>query len=181
MVRTFISVDLPQEYHESIAEIQSRLKDFNVKLVKPELVHITLKFLGEIEDDRVQEIANSLDNIDCEPFNATIAKVGVFPKPKYPKVVWLGAEGDFKTLHANVESVLKGFNLEEDNRKFSAHATIARVKRLPNQDKNSFLKTLDEIKDIEIGSMWVDTVKLKKSTLTPEGPIYETLHEVKLK
>ena len=140
MVRTFISVDLPQKYHESIAEIQSRLKDFNVKLVNPELVHITLKFLGEIDGDQVQKIAKSLGEINCEPFNATIAKVGVFPKPKYPKVVWLGAEGDFKTLHDNVESVLKGFNFEEDNRNFSAHATIARIKRLPKKDKDSFLK-----------------------------------------
>lgn len=181
MVRMFISVDLPQEYHENIAEIQSRLKDFNVKLVKPELVHITLKFLGEIDDNQIKEIANSLDDINCDPFSSTIAKVGVFPKPKYPKVVWIGAEGDFKKLHDNVESVLKGFNFEKDNRKFSAHATIARVKRLPKKDMDSFLETLEKIKDIEIGSMWVDTVKLKKSTLTPEGPIYETLHEVKLK
>ncbi|MFP4654585.1 MAG: RNA 2',3'-cyclic phosphodiesterase [Methanohalobium sp.] len=181
MVRTFISVDLPQEYHENISEIQSRLKNFNVKLLKPEFVHITLKFLGEIDDDKVQKISNSLDKIDCEPFNATIAKVGVFPKPKYPKVVWLGVEGDFKTLHKNVESLLKGFNFGEDNRKFSAHATIARVKRLPKKEKDLFLETLDEIKDIELGSMWVDTVKLKKSTLTHEGPIYETLHKVKLK
>lgn len=181
MVRAFISVDLPEEYHEKIAEIQSRFRDFKVKLVNPELVHITLKFLGDVEDDQIQEIAKSLDNIDCGPFHATIANIGVFPKPKYPKVVWLGAEGDFKTLHDNVNSILKDFNFKDDNKKFSAHATIARVKHLSKNDKDLFLKTLEELEGIEIGTMWVDTVKLKKSTLTPQGPVYETLHEVKLK
>lgn len=92
----------------------------------------------------------------------------------------MGATGNFKALQENVEDLLKPFKFETDNREFSAHATLARVKFLKKDQKNAFISILREFKDIEIGGMWVNKVHLKKSTLTPEGPIYETLHIVYL-
>jgi 2'-5' RNA ligase len=152
MTRTFVAVDFPQDYVGKIAQIQSKLKDFNIKFVDPNLVHITLKFLGDVNENQIEQIAGALDGINIPSFEAKIENVGVFPKPKYVKVIWLGAEGNFGELHDNVESALK----------------------------EAFLKVLYELKDIEIGTFHVDAIKLKKSTLTPEGPIYETLHEVRL-
>ena len=181
MIRTFIAVDFPQDYVEKIAQIQSKLKNFNVKLVDPKLVHITLKFLGDINENKIEKIAEALDGITIPPFDARIGSVGVFPKLQYVKVVWLGAEGNFEQLHDNVESALKPFKFKKDRRGYTAHATLARVKYIPKEEKEAFLKVLDELKDVEVGTFHVDAIKLKKSTLTPEGPIYETLHESKLK
>ena len=181
MIRTFIAVDLPQDYIEKIANIQSKLRDFNVKLVDPKLVHITLKFLGDVNEKKISPIAEKLDEITTLAFDARIGNVGVFPKLQYVKVVWLGAEGNFEQLHNDVESALKPFKFKKDRRGYTAHATLVRVKYIPKEDKDAFLAVLDELKDVEIGTFNVDAIKLKKSTLTPKGPIYETLHEVRLK
>lgn len=181
MIRTFIAVDFPQDYVKKITHIQSKLKNFNVKLVDPKLVHITLKFLGDVNESKIEHITEALDGITLPSFDASIGSVGVFPKPQYVKVIWLGAEGNFEQLHDNVESALKPFKFKKDRRGYTAHATLARVKYIPKEEKDAFLAVLDELKNVEIGTFNVGSIKLKKSTLTPEGPIYETLHEVKLK
>ena len=176
LIRTFIAVELDPSFREKIRELQDKFSTFDLKFVKPELVHITLKFLGDVDELRIPSTSAALDSILCEPFEARIGELGAFPKPANPRVLWLGATGNFKALHENVEDLLKPFKFESENREFSAHATLARVKFLKKDQKNAFINTLKEFKDIEIGSMWVNKVLLKKSTLTPEGPIYETLH-----
>ena len=180
MIRIFIAVDLPKDYIEKITNIQSKFKHFNVKLVEPDLVHITLKFLGDVNENKIEQIKEALDMINIPSFDARIGNIGVFPKPQYVKVVWLGAEGNFEELHTNVEAALKPLKFKKDRSGYTAHATLARVKNIPKEDKDAFLNVLDELKDIEIGTFHVDSIKLKKSTLTPEGPIYETLYEARL-
>lgn len=169
-------MELDPGFREKIQELQDKFSNFNLKFVKPEVVHITLKFLGDVDESKILSISAALDSILCEPFEAKIGGLGTFPKPANPRVLWLGATGNFEALHENIEELLKPFKFETDNREFSAHATLARVKFLKKDQKNAFINTLKEFKDIEIGSMWVNKVFLKKSTLTPEGPIYETLH-----
>jgi len=173
-------VELDPGFREKIREIQDRFSDFNLKFVNPELVHITLKFLGDVEESRIPLISAALDSILCEPFEARVGGLGTFPKPSNPKVLWLGAVGNFRALHEDVENLLEPFKFEKDNREFTAHATLARVKFLKKDKINAFINTLTELKDIELGSMCVNKVLLKKSTLTPEGPIYETLYTVYL-
>ena len=176
LIRTFIAVELDPGFREKIRDLQDRFADFDLKFVKPELVHITLKFLGDVDESKIPSISAALDSIMCEPFEAKVGGLGTFPKPSNPRVLWLGASGNFKTLHENIEDLMKPFKFETDNKEFSSHATLARVKFLKKDQKNDFITTLRELKYVEIGSMWVNKVLLKKSTLTPEGPIYETLH-----
>ncbi len=178
LIRTFIAVELNPGFTEKIRELQERFSGFDLKFVDPELVHITLKFLGNVEESRVSAISAALDSITCEPFEAKVGGLGVFPKPSNPRVLWLGATGNFRALHDNVENLLEPFKFEKDDREFTAHSTLARVKFLKKEQKNSFINIVKELKDIEIGTMWVNKVLLKKSTLTPKGPIYETLHTV---
>lgn len=180
LIRTFIAVELDPSFREKIRQIQEKFSVFNLKFVNPEIVHITLKFLGDIKEPLVTPIAAALDSILCEPFEAKVEGLGVFPKPSNPKVLWLGAEGNFKTLHDDVETVLKPFKFKEDERGFTAHATLARIKSLDKDQKSAFINVLNELKNIELGSMQVNQVLLKKSTLTSDGPIYETLHTVYL-
>lgn len=180
-MRAFVAVDLPVELHEKIADIQLKFNDFKFKFVDPELVHVTMKFLGEVPEDKISEISNALDAVKFDPFQSHLKGIGVFPKPKFAKVIWLGCEGNFDELYGSIENVLSPFEFERTLHRFSAHATLARVKYLPKKKKAEFLELLDELKDLEIGFMDVKSIKLKKSILTPKGPIYETLHEVSLK
>lgn len=173
-------MELDPSFREKILQIQDRFSEFDLKFVNPEIVHITLKFLGGINESKVCSVAAALDSIMCEPFEAKIEGIGVFPKPSNPKVLWLGATGNFETLHDDVETLLKPFKFKEDERAFTAHATLARVKFLNKGQKSAFINVLNELKNIELGSMQVNKVLLKKSTLTPDGPIYETLHTVYL-
>jgi len=171
-------VELDPGFTEKIRNLQDRFSDFDLKFVDPELVHITLKFLGNVDESIVPSLSAALDSITCEPFEAKVGGLGVFPKPSNPKVLWLGATGSFRALHDGVENLLEPFKFEKDDREFTAHATLARVKSLKKEPKNAFINTVKELKDIEIGTMWVNRVLLKKSTLTPKGPIYETLHTI---
>ncbi|WMW21299.1 RNA 2',3'-cyclic phosphodiesterase [Methanolobus mangrovi] len=180
-MRTFVAVDLPVELHDKIADIQSKFSDFKFKFVDSHIVHITMKFLGDIPDDKIPDISKALDSVKCEPFEAHVKGLGVFPKPKFAKVLWLGCDGNFDKLYDLINSSLSSFDFEHNIHRFSAHATLARVKYLPNKKKEEFLKLLEELADVDIGTMQVDAFKLKKSTLTPHGPVYETLHEVSLK
>ncbi len=173
-------MELDPGFREQIRDVQARFADFPLKFVDPEIVHITLKFLGDVEESKISSLAEALDSMMCEPFEAGIEGVGVFPKPSNPKVVWLGGIGNFKALHGEVEALLEPFKFEKDNREFTAHATLARVKYLKNEQKKAFAAVLKDLKDLKLGSMRVDRIMLKKSTLTPEGPIYETMHTVYL-
>lgn len=177
MIRSFIAVELPDRFLPEIARIGSMLKAPGIKHVEPKLVHITLKFLGDIHEDKIEPIASALSQINCRPFEARIKGIGVFPKPAYIKVIWLGAEGSFDILHDEVERVLSPFKFEKD-RNFSPHATLARVKQLGN--KAAFLETIRKMGEVDLGTMNVESISFKKSTLTPEGPIYETLRGIKL-
>lgn len=180
MIRTFIAVELPESMKELIESIQQEMDVKGLKLVKPELVHLTLKFLGDIPESKVEPISTALSEIHCTPFNARVAGVGVFPNPSYIKVVWLGAQGEFDLLHSEVERVLKEFRFKKDKGKFTAHATLARVKFLDESSKSHMARVLAELQDVDLGEFPVRTITLKKSTLTPKGPIYETLKEIPL-
>ena len=180
MIRTFIAVELPDSIKESIVSIQQEMDLKGLKLVKPELVHLTLKFLGDIPESQVKPISTALSEIHCTPFNARVAGVGVFPNPSYIKVVWLGAQGEFDLLHSEVERVLKEFRFKKDTGKFTAHATLARVKFLDESSKSHMARVLTDLQAVDLGEFPVKNITLKKSTLTPKGPIYETLKEIPL-
>lgn len=179
-MRAFVAVDLPAEMHDKIADVQSKFNTFKFKFVDPSIVHITLKFLGDVPEERISQVSQALDSVSCAPFRVNVKGVGVFPKPKFAKVIWLGFDGDFEQLYNSVEQSLSPFEFEESLHKFSAHATLARVKYLPKKKKKEFLETVEELRDVDIGSMDINALKLKKSILTPQGPLYETLHEITL-
>lgn len=170
-MRLFIAIEVPKEVREHLNSIQKELPD-ELKFVKE--YHLTLKFLGEVEDDKVDEIKKKLKEIKFDSFTAELSDVGVFPNEDYIKVVWVGVEPKDKIieLQQKVEKSLLRMFLN-DNR-FHPHITIARVKFL--KDKEGFKKKLKEIKAEKL-SFDVGSFKLIKSVLTKEGPVYEVLEE----
>ena len=180
MIRTFLAVELPDSMQKTIRSLQQQMDFKGIKLVKPELVHVTLKFFGNISEAQVGPLLDALSDINCAPFNTRVAGVGVFPNPSYMKVIWLGAHGEFELLHSEVERVLEEFKFKKDRGKFTAHATLARVKYLDMASKEQLAQVLAGLHDVDAGEFLVDTIAFKKSILTPQGPIYETLSEIPL-
>jgi 2'-5' RNA ligase len=109
-----------------------------------------------------------------------VHQIGVFPFSSRPRVIWLGLDGPFSYLHLQVENALEGLGFEKDKREYTSHATIGRVKSLNGGDKEHLETFLQEYGDKFFGEFEVSSFQLKKSTLTPKGPIYETLYEVSL-
>ena len=173
-MRTFIAIDLPEEIKKEVKKIQDNLPEFSGKKAELENLHLTLKFLGEIDDDKVEEVKEKLGKIKLEKFPAIIDRIGVF-SDKFVKIIWLHMDG-FEKLQKEIDSKLKG--LFEPEKRFMSHLTIARVKSI--KDKKEFLEKLKRIK-IPTMKFIVSNFKLKKSTLTPQAPIYEDIEIYALK
>jgi 2'-5' RNA ligase len=159
---------------EEIGRLQSRIATDGLRLVKPELVHVTIKFLGELPEEKVGHVTEALGRVRFAPFPVRVLGMGAFPG-RAVRVVWLGLTGNFQELYLNVEQALKHLGFAPEARGFSPHVTLARVAR-PNEEMNRQLG--DRIADFsssDLGSFTVDRFYLKKSTLTPGGPIYEDL------
>ncbi len=173
LLRTFISIDLPRRVQREIKKLQDDLPGFEGKRTELENSHLTLKFLGEIGGEKVEEIKKKLLEIKFPKFETEIDEIGVF-SPKFVKIVWVHLRNCYG-LQKVVDKALSGLFKEEE--RFMSHVTIARVRFLKN--KNYFLGELKKVKIPKI-KFKVDKFTLKKSTLTPEGPLYETLEEYNL-
>ena len=180
--RGFIAIDI--DFLPKLIEFEKEIKETgaNLKLVKPENVHVTLKFLGDTEEDLVSEIERIIRNAveDVNPFSIQLKGTGVFPNQNYIKVIWVGIEhGDqIGTIAQNIDSQISKLGFKKEKRGFSPHLTIARVKTAKNKEK--LLHIIEKYRDVEFADIRVDSIKLKKSDLTQKGPIYTTLKEIKL-
>ncbi|MBN1454715.1 MAG: RNA 2',3'-cyclic phosphodiesterase [Methanomicrobia archaeon] len=188
-MRTFIAVDLSDEVRTHIARLQQELgsvglQEGTLKFVDPKQAHQTVKFLGEVPDDSIERIKAALAAIRHEPFEIRLRGVGFFPqaapeKARSIRVIWVGiTEGgaQMKALQECVETALHALGFPPEQR-FNAHVTLCRVKK-PFRSKSELSRVLlkiGELRAAELGTMRVESLKLKKSTLTPRGPIYEDL------
>ena len=173
-MRTFIAIEIPEEVKKVFIEAQAQLDKDKTKLKITKDFHLTLKFLGEVDENKVEEIKKKLSEIKFDSFETSLTDIGVFPSKDYIRVVWVGLEdskGKIKKLQQEVDSKLETLGFKKDTR-FHPHLTLARVKFV--EDKERFIKNLKEIK-IEKKSFKITEFKLIKSILTPEGPVYEDL------
>lgn len=172
-MRLFIAVDLSEELREKIAPILKTISGLNgVKAVEKENLHITLKFLGEVNEARVPAISEALKKVAFEPFKIYLKGFGFFPNERYARVAWIGireGEEELRKLAEGVNSALKKVGFKPES--FTAHVTIARVKKPEGR------KIVEVLRDLEDDFGWMDVrdFRLKKSTLTSKGPIYEDL------
>jgi 2'-5' RNA ligase len=171
-MRCFVAVDIPEEIKEKIAETQKEFSSFDSKLVERKNMHFTLKFLGEISENQIKAVEEKLSALvkKIAPFTVLLSSMGAFPSLSYIRVIWIGAIADeFINLHKNVADALKDIGKPES----TPHLTIARI-RSP-RDKETIARIITRYEKESFGSMLVDKIKLKKSTLTPRGPVYEDM------
>ncbi|MEN4017653.1 MAG: RNA 2',3'-cyclic phosphodiesterase [Methanobacterium sp.] len=183
-MRVFLAVEIDEKLLDKIADVQKRFAECEapVKYVERENLHCTLKFFGEIDDNKLNDIIEVIENKieNHEPFKISIKKTGVFPNERYIRVLWLGMDNaePFSNLQKDldVDFVKMGFKKE---RSYVPHLTIGRVKGA--KEKAGLLSKLKDLGDVEIGEMDISKIVLKKSELTPAGPIYTTIKEFDLK
>jgi 2'-5' RNA ligase len=179
-LRCFVAIELPESMRDEIGKIEEDLRTPGLRLVRPDLCHITLKFLGDVPPSRVDSVCEKLKLAKAEPFQVKVSGVGTFPG-KSIRVVWLGLEGSFEELFRQVEMMLGPLGFRKEERKFSPHITLGRVGRPSAQISETIASRIAKFPEIDLGSFVVDRFFLKKSTLTRGGPIYENLAQFLLR
>lgn len=182
MVRLFIAIDLNESCRKTLSSLQNPLTGVKGRLaiVDPSLLHITLKFLGEVPEDQIPSIVSALKTISSPPYEIDIRGIAS-NNPRQPRVIWAEVEdgGRSARLAGMIESILEPLGFPREQRPFRPHITLARVKAF-HPDIPGQLKAISQSELPGSASMPVTSFLLKKSTLTPRGPFYETLAEVQL-
>jgi len=177
MVRAFVALELSDEIRTCLGAAQEVLKRCNAHMtwVEPKNIHITLKFMGDVDERKIEQVATALRSITFRHFLVSTGVITV-NNPRRPFTVWCAIEdGGFgKRLFQLVEDVLSPLGFTPEKRQFTPHATVARVKRFDP----SLLTVLSSLTEKTYGTCMVEGMKLKKSTLMPQGPVYEDLMEV---
>ena len=181
-MRLFIAIDLTDNLRKSLSEqmdgLKNSLGDTGIRWVKPSGIHLTLKFLGETPDHKLDEIRNSLKDIATQfaPFEFSIGSFGCFPNPRKPRVFWVGIqdpEGMLARIQHEIEMEFQKIGFASENRPFKAHLTLGRVKK--QRSKDEFLTLKRKIEAVHIGKIGVEKAKeisLIRSVLKPTGAEY---------
>ncbi|HPM42577.1 MAG TPA: RNA 2',3'-cyclic phosphodiesterase [Candidatus Omnitrophota bacterium] len=181
-MRTFIAIELSEQIKNTLAQVQSHLRyaGADVKWVSEENIHLTIKFLGEITEEKCAKVSAVLDDTarQTKAFEFSLKDIGAFPKIEFPKVIWVGLDKGAKEsaeLAARIDRSLSEMGFAVETRPFTAHLTIGRVRSPKNK---AVLK--DKILSYRLQPATpniISSVILFKSVLTPHGPVYTKLHE----
>ena len=179
-MRTFVAVEISKrEILKKIQTFQEKIK-IDAKATRVDQIHFTLQFLGEIDEEKCEQVKDVLNEIDFSGIEISLKDVGGFPNFKNPRVIWIGIEknGAKKLTELANEIGIKLTTLGfEKERKFKPHLTIFRIRKKIN-DISSIMKDFEAE---EFGTEIISKIKLKKSVLSPKGPEYSDLLEVNAK
>ncbi len=186
-IRLFLAFELPPEIREQIEEISRDLRKSGLpaRWVKVENIHLTIVFLGSIEENVVEDLKKTVGSVARGFTGATVklSGVGVFPNSRKPRVLWIGLDGDrewLSRLRDKLQEALTVFGLREEKRPFQAHLTLGRFKDRLDNDEG--LKTvLERYHDITSELYSLDELVLFKSDLKPSGPVYTKMASWPLK
>jgi 2'-5' RNA ligase len=184
-IRSFVAIELSDQMRSELGQVQESLKSKGiadqVRWVKPEGIHLTLKFLGNVPADNVKEISVAVEQASqgIAPFDISLCGLGCFPTTSRPNVLWIGLEGDTVSLvklQSTIEASLSRLGYPEENRKYTPHLTLGRVNRRVGSADRRRLGDLIQTHSIEpLGGMKVSEVSLMKSQLSPSGARYSRL------
>jgi RNA 2',3'-cyclic 3'-phosphodiesterase len=187
IIRSFIAIKIPADIQKKLQGIQDKLKQSaaHVSWVQSEHIHLTLKFLGNIEDGQVDDIVAGIRNSvkGIAPFQLQVGYAGAFPNIRFPRVIWVGVTDDeadsLKTLEAALSNNLAPFGFETtEKERFKPHLTLGRVRSQKN--RSNLLRAVESMVNIWVGEVPVKSVYLMKSELKSTGAEYTDLAEITL-
>jgi len=177
-MRVFIAVELPTEIQQALGDVQRKLRALTntARWVASESIHVTLKFIGEIQEKRVESIDAAFTGLTWKPFIVTVRGVGFFPGTRSPRVFWAGMEAPtMQGLAEQMDARMERLGFEKEKRAFRPHITLARAR--DSRIDSELVTAAAPYKDQDFGSFSVDRVFLFKSTPKPPGVVYEKLKE----
>lgn len=188
-MRAFIAIDLPKKIKDYLGLLQAKLKQSgaDVKWVAPVNIHLTLKFLGDIDDKKTNQLIQILEDLSLNTpqFYLKLGIIKAFPNIKSPRIIWIGVNtgnNEVTQIAADLEEKMGKKGIPKEDKPFTPHITIGRVKSNLNREKlTQSLTTLTTECDNSNCQFLVTKLILFKSTLTPKGPIYEAVKETSLK
>lgn len=185
LIRTFIAIELPDKVKAAMKDVTDTLRKSgaDVRWVRPEGVHLTLKFLGGVEAVIMDELAGAVERAakGTGSIELEVKGIGVFPNERSPRVVWLGLSGGLERLaqlNEKIEAACEGLGFKREKRPFKPHLTLGRVKSRKGRD--ALMRTVAEIEKIDLGGFTSDAVSVMKSELKPTGAVYTELRRIDL-
>jgi 2'-5' RNA ligase len=182
-IRTFIAVKLPEHVIRFLAALQRDLKNYGlrIKWTRPENIHLTLKFLGDIHPDDVIPVCRVVDDSvkGFTPISLCASAVGLFPGIRRARVLWTGVSGQsdlLEKLHHTIDAGLASIGFVKDDRRFAGHLTLGRLKGQPAPEL--LIDMMKAYKGMASDEFLVDAVSLYKSDLKPSGPLYTNLSSI---
>ena len=179
-IRSFVAIELSPDIRAQIEKIQNELKGSaaDVRWVRSGGIHLTLKFLGGIQEEKIPEIASVLTQCAAktDSFNLTIRSLGAFPNATNPKVIWIGVEDESGRLlkaQQSIEKNLAAIGFKEEKRAFTPHLTLGRLKS--PRGKRAVCRQLESSGECSCGTLAVTEICLFKSDLKPSGAVYTKL------
>lgn len=180
-VRTFVAVEMSEAVRSAAAKVIRQLGkcDATVRWVEPEKMHLTLKFLGDVNSLEIPEVCRAVEDSvgEVSGFTFDLAGVGAFPKVERPRTIWLGVTTgaeELAGLQKEIEKGLKKLGYPPENRRFSPHLTLGRVKH-GGPELEELSGVIKSLADYPVGTTAVDEVTVFSSELTREGPVYQAL------
>ncbi len=189
-IRSFIAIELTEQLRLTIKRLQEQLRSGSrapVKWVDPNSIHLTLKFLGDIDAGITGKITTALEEAvrGVHPFHLEVKGLGVFPNPRRVNVIWVGIRGEVEKLsqlQQRVESSLAPLGFVRESRSFAPHLTLARLRDHATPDERQDMGQLITSTGFETGcSLGVGSLNLMRSQLTREGAIYSRISSIELK
>lgn len=188
--RLFIAIELPQAVLSDLAELQAALKkqmpSRGLSWTRPEGIHLTLKFLGDVPAAQLHVLQTALDSAaaDRPPFALAVEHIGCFPDTRRPRVLWAGVGGDtyaLQRVQAAVERHVAPLGYPTEKRPFSPHLTLARMRRgADHATLEAVGRVVERWQGGRIGTWQVQAVSLIRSELRPDGAVYTELHRAEL-
>ena len=184
-MRTFVAIGLPERLREQIEALSGELRrcDADVRWVAPSSMHLTLKFLGEIQPRELSDIDEVLRKIaaSASPTGARLRGMGSFPHLRRPRVIWIGIEPDddrLAALHSSLDEALQKVGFPREKKGFRPHLTMGRVRS--GRGKSSLIEAIESNAEVDLGNLRIDEVTLFESDLTRQGAIYTALGRYRL-
>ena len=177
-IRSFLAFELSPEMKSKMSGVYENVRKshLQVRWVRPEGIHITVVFMGDVREEDIAGIGNEMGKVCSEfaPFQASLKGMGCFPSCRNPRVIWIGLEGDVErmsSLRDELQKPLASFGVRAEKRRFNPHLTLGRFKK-PSRDEDEIGKLIDAYQDLKSQVCSLHELVLFKSDLKPGGAIY---------